>query len=350
MERNQLISLCFIALLVFVLYQVALIFAPFMEAIFWSAILSFAFFPLYSQLRARARLSETTSAMLMTALILLMVIPPLVLIVINLTSQAIDLYQAISAYIREGRLEHLIDQLRSLSLVQKLETNVLEWGPIKESASAWILNTSRFVANFAVSQAGTITKNILMIVLNTILTSVLVFIFLKDGSRIYNFFYQIVPLESGTKELILGEVNGAFAAVIRGQLLTSITQAALAGAAYTILGLPAPIFFAAATFLATLIPFFGAVGIWLPLVIYLVMIQSYIKAIILALFGILVISLVDNIIKPALIGERTRLPYFLLFFGILGGLNLYGLMGVFLAPVLLVTFFALAKIFKEKYA
>jgi predicted PurR-regulated permease PerM len=73
------------------------------------------------------------------------------------------------------------------------------------------------------------------------------------------------------------------------------------------------------------------------------------KAAILFIFGALVISLIDNLMKPALIGERTRLPYFLLFFGIFGGIKLYGLMGIFIAPVVLSLFFALVKIYQEKY-
>jgi predicted PurR-regulated permease PerM len=77
--------------------------------------------------------------------------------------------------------------------------------------------------------------------------------------------------------------------------------------------------------------------------------HSYGKAIILAVMGCFVISLLDNIMKPAIIGKKTKLPYFLLFFGIMGGMKLYGLMGIFLAPVILSLFFALIKIYRTKY-
>ena len=83
--------------------------------------------------------------------------------------------------------------------------------------------------------------------------------------------------------------------------------------------------------------------------IYLVISQLYVKAIILGVVGVLGISLLDNIMKPAIIGERTKLPYFLLFFGMMGGLKFFGLMGIFLAPVVLSLFFALIKIYREKY-
>jgi len=85
-------------------------------------------------------------------------------------------------------------------------------------------------------------------------------------------------------------------------------------------------------------------------VIYLIVMQYYIKAVILFLFGVLVISLIDNVMKPALIGEKTRLPYFMLLLGMLGGIKIYGIIGVFLAPVVLSLFFALIKIYQKKFA
>ena len=96
-------------------------------------------------------------------------------------------------------------------------------------------------------------------------------------------------------------------------------------------------------------PFLGAASVWVPLTIFLFLNHLYIQAAVLLALGLILISLLDNIIKPAIIGERTKLPYFLLFFGIMGGMKLYGLMGIFLAPVILSIFFAFIKIYREKY-
>ena len=109
--------------------------------------------------------------------------------------------------------------------------------------------------------------------------------------------------------------------MIRGQLLTSFTQSVVAGTVFWILGLPLPVFFAILTFITALIPVVGASAVWIPLAVYLATHDAMSKAIMLTVFGLLVISLIDNVMKPAIIGEKTRLPYFLLFFGILGGLK-----------------------------
>ena len=349
MTREQFISLFFIALLVFVIFQIFMIFSPFLQSIFWAAILAFTFYPLYERWRRRLKPRETLAAITMTVVIYLLVVPPVVLLGLKITQQAVELYQSASNYIRTGQLEKLIEEIRSLSFIQKIEARVFQWDPLKESMTSWILTTTRSIGNYAAAQAAKLTRNLLIVSLNLFLMSFLLFIFLKDGEKIYRFIYRIAPLEEPNKKSIFKQINETFAAVIRGQLLTSMVQAIVAGIIFWALRLPLPILFASLTFLTSLIPVAGASAVWLPLVIRLVMLHHYGKAVILFLFGAFVISVIDNVMKPALIGERTKLPYFLLFFGILGGIKLYGLMGIFIAPVVLSLFFALIKIYQEKY-
>lgn len=349
MTKDQLISLFFIALLIFIVYQFFLILSPFFRAIFWSSILAFGFYPLYQKWRKRLKPHETLAAATMTTLIFLLVVPPVLLAIMSVAGQAIEFYQSATAYVRDGQFEELINQIRSFPVIQNLEARVFQWEPVKQNVSSWLLNSTRAVGNFAAGQAATITKNLFLVALNTLMMSFLLFIFFKDGEKIYNFVYQTAPLEEKNRKAIFGHINETFSAVIRGQLLTSLTQALVAGIIFWALGLPLPVFFAAVTFLTALIPVVGASAVWLPLVIYLLTSGHQAKALILFVLGAAVISLIDNIMKPALIGERTKLPYFLLFFGILGGIKLYGLMGIFLAPVVMSLFFALVKIYQEKY-
>ncbi|MBI3314037.1 MAG: AI-2E family transporter [Candidatus Omnitrophica bacterium] len=349
MTKDQFIASCFIALLVFVVYQIFQIFAPFVQSIFWAAILAFAFYPVYEYLEKKLKWNDALTAIITTALIFLMIVPPLVLLIISISSQAIDLYQSISNYIRDGHLEKTVDQIHTWAVVQKIETDVFQWEPFKQSTTEWILTSAKNIVNSTAAQVGVITKNIFLVILNISMTVFLIFIFLKDGKQIYAFIYQIAPLEERNKKYIFRQINDTCAAVIRGQLLTSLTQATVAGFLFWILGVPAPVFFAGATFIATLIPVIGAATIWVPVAAYLFTLNQHTQAIVLVVLGLLVISLIDNVMKPMLIGEKTKLPYFLLFFGILGGLQLYGFMGVFLAPVVLSIFFALTKIYQEKY-
>lgn len=350
MKKDQLISIFFIALLIFIIYQVCAIFSPFAQAIFWSAILAFGFFPLYDKLLKKLNGRDTTAAVIMTIFILLLVIPPLVLLILNVTSQAIDLYQSSFEFIKSGELESLIERIKQIGFIQRIQEGLFKWEIIKSSTESFLLNSTEAFGNFTAAQVGTITKNIFLSAINILIMVCFVFVFLKDGRQIYKFVYDLAPMEDKTKRLVNSHINETFSAVIRGQLLTCLVQAILTGLIFWALGLPVPILFGLATFISALIPIIGASGIWFPMAVYLLIQQSYLQAGILFVAGVFGISLIDNILKPALIGERTKLPYFLLLFGILGGLNLYGLMGVFIAPVVLSLFLALAQVYREQYA
>ncbi len=349
MTRDQFISIFFIALLVFVVYQIFHIFAPFVRAIFWASILVFACYPLYTKLLKAVKNKPIIASVLMTLALFLIIVPTTILIAYNISGQAIELYQSASDYVREGRLNELVEQVKTNTVFQRLTLGVFQFEPIEKSLSEWFLDAARSVGNYALLQGSVVTRNIFLVILNVLLTFVLAFVLFKDGEKVYEFIYQIAPLEKSSKKSIFGQINETFAAVIRGQLLTAIVQASIAGVIFWILGIRLPLFFAALTFFTSMIPILGASAVWLPLAAYLVIQGENMRAGILFVFGVGVISIIDNIMKPALIGEKTKLPYFLLFFGILGGIKVYGLVGIFIAPVVLSLFFALVKIYEEKY-
>jgi predicted PurR-regulated permease PerM len=349
MRREQFISFFFIAVLAFIIYEVFNIFAPFFTAIFWAAILTFAFYPLYAKLRKAFPKRNNSIALLMTIAVFFIVVPPLIMVIINMTTQIIEFSQWAYAYVRDGKLEQLAEQVRGLPWFQNVQAHVFASQTVKDSLSSWFLGATKTLGNLAAAQAGTFTKNIFFVFLNVFFMSFLTFIFFKHGERIYNFIYEIAPFEKETKKALFRQIHETFIAVIRGQLLTSITQAFVAGVAFTALGVPIPLFFTFLIFLTSLIPILGAASVWFPIAVYFLIVGLYTKAIVLFVVGFFGISLIDNIMKPAIIGERTKLPYFLLFFGIMGGMKLYGLMGIFLAPVVLSLFFALIKIYREKY-
>jgi predicted PurR-regulated permease PerM len=219
MTRDQFIRSFFIVLLVFIVYQLFLIFSPFYNSIFWAAILAFAFFPMYVRIRKDLLSHETLAALLSTIIIILIVIPPVVYVVVNLTSQAIQLYQTASDYVREGKLGLLVDQVRSMQAIQNLQNSEI-WTPLKDNLSNWLLRASKELGNFTAMQVGVVTKNILFITINFLLTVFLLFIFLRDGEKIYHFVYASAPLEEKNKKPLFHRIHDTLVAVLRGQILS----------------------------------------------------------------------------------------------------------------------------------
>jgi Ca2+-transporting ATPase len=131
--------------------------------------------------------------------------------------------------------------------------------------------------------------------------------------------------------------------------VTAFVQGILAGAGFTVVGLPVPILLGLLTAINSFIPFLGATSVWLPASIWLILQEEYLKGIGLGLYGFMVISMIDNVIKPLIIGESTKIPVFILFFTILGGLQVYGVLGIFLGPIIISLGMAFLAIYREIY-
>lgn len=349
MQREQIVSYFFVGLFLFVLYQIVRIFSPFFSAISWAAILAFAFYPLYQKILTSTKLNSSIVSFLMTCLVVLIVVIPSAIIVISLMKEAIDLYYHVSNYITSGKLEQFILQIRETARSEWTQQFWLRWDPLQEELSNTLLQAAKGMGNFAAVQLTALTKNVFFWVVNLVFIAFLLFFFFRDGKAIYEFIYQLVPMAHKNKAALSKKINETFAAVIRGQFVTCIIQATVAGFTFWVLAIPLPFFLAFLTFITCLIPVTGAATVWVPVVIYLFATHAITKAVILLIVGIFVISLSDNFLKPILIGGKTQLPVVFLFLGILGGVKIYGIIGLFLGPIILSLFFVLTQIYREEY-
>ena len=351
MNRRQLISVFFIALLLYILFNILAILAPFAGPIFWGLIIAFTFYPLYDTLLKAAKQNANLAAGAVTALVLLALTPLMVVIFLLAVRETANLYDWLTAFIQNGEAERLYEKVRTLALFKRIESLRLSpWESLDTQVNQWLLSSAGALGNFVLKHLTVITKNMVQAILNFFLTFFLVFFFFRDGNKIYRFIYEITPLDDDNKSEIFSQLSETFSATLRGQLFTSLVQGAVLGVVFWIMGLPMPVFFAAFAFLASMIPVVGVASVWVPFVIFLFTTQQYARAAVLLVLGTLVISGIDNVMKPLVIGQKTKLPYSLLFLGILGGIQVYGFVGVFLAPAVLTLFFVLIKIYRNKFS
>lgn len=349
MTRKQLVSAFFIGLLIFITVNVFLILSPFMQPLFWSSVVAFILYPIYKKFLRIFHGRKNLAAFIVTLLLFIICLPVLFFLFMNLAQEAKNLYLWLSAQFENGAWHSLVEKIKQNPHFQQIENSkLLQFGVIKDSVQRWSMGAAHSLVNFSLKELGHLTRNILSGVINFFLIFILLFFWFKDGAAIIRFVYDALPLEDDTKHEIIHELTSTFTAVLRGQLVTSFIQSATAGIIFLSLGLPLPFLFAGVTFFTSLIPIIGAAGVWVPLVAYLLFIGEMQKAIILTILGAGIISTLDNFIKPYMIGNRTKLPYLLLFLGILGGLQIYGIVGIFVAPAVLSLFFVLIKIFREK--
>jgi predicted PurR-regulated permease PerM len=348
MTRQQLFAAFFFAVFLFLLYQFYQMFQSFFGPLTWAALLALVFYPLYLRLTQLLGGRGSLAAFLFTTIVILVVIVPTALLTILLANESVLLYQRSSEFVSSGQLQQWLDHL-------KASTPARAWSILSDLLAHWnvditgvAVTAANAVSNFLVSQAAGIAKNVAAFVADFFLTTVALFFFFRDGSRMVGAIRDLLPMQREHKNLLLGRLYDTLSAVIHGTLTTAAAQGVLAGLGFWVAGVPFAIFLGCASAFFSLLPF-GSPIVWGLVVAYLAVTGLVARAILLALWGTLVVGTVDNLIRPLIIGERAEIPTILLFFGILGGLEAYGFLGVFLAPAVIAILVAFVGIYKEEY-
>jgi predicted PurR-regulated permease PerM len=168
----------------------------------------------------------------------------------------------------------------------------------------------------------------------------------RDADRIFAAIRDALPLEKKQAEAILARTRDVVGASVYGVFSIAIVQGALGGLAFWVLGLPSAIVWGVAMIFLSMIPMLGAFIVWVPAAIYLFATGHYVKGVVLVLWGTLVIGMIDNFLRPKLVGGRTKLHELLIFFAVLGGLQVFGVLGIVLGPVVLAITLALVDVFR----
>ncbi|MGH7821003.1 MAG: AI-2E family transporter [Candidatus Binatia bacterium] len=345
MSREHLFTAFFFLVFAFLIYQVYLVFSGFFEAATWAAILALVFHPVYRALLRRIERPALASAAV-TLLIYLMVVLPAFGLGGVAVQQSQRLYDLVQEKVESGEAREWFEQARWSQAVRFVE-RMLPGQQI--DVADFGLQTSRAATQYIIGQLGGIARNLLSFIVSFFLMMVMLFFFFRDGEKLYLGLRDLIPMEAEHKDAIFSRFYQTLAAVVQGLTLTAVAQAVLAGLAFWALGVPFALLLALASALASFIPIGGAALVWVPVLIYLITQELWWRALAMFLWGSLVVSLADNVVKPLVIGNRIRIPTLFLFLGILGGLQVYGVLGVFLGPALLATIVAVVRIYREEY-
>jgi predicted PurR-regulated permease PerM len=332
---TQVAALLAFSALLFITYQVYQVFQPFLAPIAWATILSFAFRPVHHLLRRRLGDRPNLVALLTTAVVMLAVAIPALAISSILTHEASGAVEHVTRFLQAGGLERWGQQLRESA-----------WIPLWRWLSPWLdtmaidlrgillraLNTG---ANVLVEQVTVGAANLLIIAGKFILMLLTLFFVFRDGEAFYHWVRTTLPFAANLQDRVFGRLGQTINAVTYGIGITAVVQGILAGLLYWILGVPFPAFWGLLTGVVAPIPIGGTGLVWVPAGVYLILAESLVRGVILLTCGALVVSTIDNVLKTYLISGRTQLPPLILFFAILGGLKAYGVLGVFVGPLLL---------------
>jgi predicted PurR-regulated permease PerM len=319
-------------------YLVFLITSPFLVPLAWSAVLAIFFYPVYTHLERR--FSGTWAAIICTLGVTFLLIVPVILVMLYAAREAIEA----SAGIREtfntngsGAVQDSFNRLRQ-HLPESLQ-NIDFIGSLRQA--------SEKIASFLAGSIGSLVKNVFAFLVNLFILLFALFFVFRDGDRILRAVRHLLPFEREIQEDMLRESRDLIFASVAVALLIAAIQGVLGGLAFELTGLRGPVFLGVLVAFCSIIPVVGSSLIWLPAGVWLAVNGHWGKAlVILAICGG-VAGLADNIVRPLLLRNRTRLNDLLLFVSILGGLNVFGLLGLVVGPTIVAAALGILRVYMD---
>jgi len=328
-----------VALLI-ALYVCWLIFQPFFNVLMWAGVLAVVFYPLHCRIRERTH-RPTLAAAFSTLAVVLLILLPITFVTIAVVGELRDAAAAFQGSDHRWTLPPAAS--RGLEFLNRYVDVDVD----RESAR-------KFLADRMQTWGSALAASTLVVVGGAVgaLTQMLVvvftlFYFFRDGERIRQAAFQMVPLKRVQWQDIITRTQDVIAATVYGVLAIAAIQGVLGTFIFSVLGLPSAILWGVVMFFLSMIPMAGAFLVWAPAAAYLALVGSYGKAGLLAVWGIVVIGSIDNVLSPRLVGRRARLHELLIFFAVLGGLQVFGVLGLVLGPVVVAMTLALIEMVRQ---
>lgn len=334
-ERRSFEDSTFLLLIVVITLAFGWILQPFYGAILWAIVGAVIFAPLYRRLlrsTERPSLAATVAVLLITAMVIL----PLAMVTASLVREATTLYARVqSGEINFGNyVQQVFNALPGWIRGLLARVDLTDLTALRESLSSGLMKGGQALA----PQALSIGLNTFDFVLGLGIMLYLLFFLLRDGAYLADRLRRAIPLHEEQKAVLFSRFAIVVRATVKGGILVAIVQGTLGGLAFWFLGVRGPLLWAALMTFLSLLPAIGAGIVWIPVAIYFLATGSIWQGIFLIGWGVLVIGLVDNLLRPFLVGKDTKLPDYVVLLSTLGGIQVFGLNGFVIGPVIAAMF------------
>ena len=317
----------------------------FVQPIFWAVALCIVFFPLNESLRLKLKGRNAIAAAATVILIVLIVVIPLSLVVTAMAREAAGLYTRIqSGQVDIAAPIEWVEQ-RLPRVVEAAESIGVDIEGVQSQLSSSAVTVSQFLANQAIS----IGQDTIRITIFFFLMLYLLFFFMRDGTKILDGLVQALPFGDERERHLLERFAEVSRATLKGTLVVGFIQGLIGGILFAVLGIGGPVLWGVVMAVLSIIPAVGPAVIWLPAAIILIVNDRILPGIVLIVVGTLIIGLVDNFLRPLLVGRDTRMPDYLILLSTLGGLTAFGIAGFVIGPIIAAFFLSIWEMAKEEY-
>ncbi len=330
MESSSVSKWAFFVLLAFLAYLAYLVLQPFIGYLLMSVVLVMIFFPVYRWLIKRMGHPKLSSLLLVLALLILLVVPSL-FIGAKLIRSAPQAYASVVNHVNTAPIEKLI----------------LDTTGAHVDVQSWLQDSSLRFRTYMLDNAGAVLSSATGVAIGLFMLFFAMYYLFTDGDRVMKRLREAVPLRPQHQERLIGEVNQVVHGIIEGHLVTGMVQGAIGGVIFWILGVPNALFWGFLMVIFSVIPALGAFMVWLPVTIWLFYTHQYVATVVMLVSG-LVISQIDNFLRPYIVGRYAEVHPVLVVIGVFGGLAAFGFVGFVLGPLILALFISMLRFYRQE--
>ena len=342
---ERVLAIAALALLGLLLYRIL---EPFLAPMAWAIFLGFLLQPAQTRLTVWLRGRNSIAAFLLTILTLLLFLGPLTALAVAFAQQAAELSVLLQGWLERQPGQGFV-RLIDLPVLGRLLEWIDRYTTVSTAESqAWLLEGAKRIFEKIAASGGMALLGAIGTVLSFTVMLFLLFFFIRDGRAMARAAINLVPLAPSHRDQLRDRVAAVTHAVVLGTVVTAAVQGLLLGIGFAVVGLPAPVVFGVMGAVLSVVPFGGTALVWVPAVVVLLIQGRYGAAIVLAVIGVIV-STVDNFLKPLLISGRAVVPTLAVFIGVIGGLAAFGMIGLFLGPVVIALVLSLIDFAQDRH-
>lgn len=337
-----------LACLLVALYYLLLLLAPFSTPLLFAAVLATVFHPLYRLINRYIK-REGAASLITCLLITLLIVIPFIVLIFLLAGEAVNMYIFLQQKLSPSFLDSLFTWKQSGPIFDLYQRVFPGFNPADWDISGQITSVAKNLSTFLLSQTQRFVTGIAGFFVNFLIMLFAMFYFLKDGGLIVEKIMALSPLPEVYEKKLFHRMKTMTNATLYGTFFTAIVQGFLGGIGFTIAGISEPVLWGAIMAFFALTPYVGTAFIWFPAVIILFAIGHIGSAIFLLLWGIFLVGSVDNFLRPFLIGSSANTHSLLTFLCVIGGIYVWGFLGIILGPLVLTLLIALSEIYEQEY-
>ena len=336
----------FLLLLALVTVAFFWIISPFFGAVFWAMVLALMFMPVHRRLCALLRGRDTLAALGTLLFCMVIVVVPMIFVVGAMVDEATSFTQRLRTGEFNPRtyFEQIQNALPGWSRDLLGRFGLFNAQDVVDKLTAAVVQGGQALT----ARALAIGQNTLMLLVNLGIMLYLLFFFLRDGRDLAQTIRRAVPMQRQHTDFLLSKFATVVRATVKGTVVVALVQGMLGGVAFAFLGIHGAVLWGVVMSVLSLLPAIGAALVWAPVAIYLIATGSMIEGLGLAAWGVGVMGMVDNLLRPILVGKETKLPDYLVLLSTIGGLSIFGVNGFLIGPAIAALFVATWALFSHE--